>query len=228
MKLASKICGLTRADEAAAAAAAGATAIGLVFVPHSPRYVAAATAQSIIAALPSLMLVVGLAMNPSDEDWQNLRQLAQSLPINLWQFHGEESPEVLATWPTAFIKAIRVHTDAAGAIQFTPNPNHYAHLPMCRGFLLDSGAGEGKPLPWQALAQCIAERPAEDVLRRKPFLLAGGLTAERVGEAIQCLGAWLEGVDVSSGVEFARGRKSAEKIRDFIRAVSRSITEPAR
>lgn len=221
MTLRVKICGLTRIDEAKHTVDAGADAIGLVFVPTSKRTINIECAKDIVAALPSLINVVGLAMNPDKAEWQRLHHIAQRLPINLWQFHGEESVSDLSMWTTPFIKVIRVVEDTEGFIRFQQSAQDYEVLPLCRGFLLDAGAGDGVPIPWAGLSKTLNALPAHHPLIKKPFILAGGLTPNNINEALHHLHRWISAVDVSSGVESSPGRKSPELVQTFIQATKR-------
>jgi phosphoribosylanthranilate isomerase len=220
--LAVKICGIKDPAMARHAVIAGADAVGLVFVANTPRCVSAKEAQAIIHALPhSFTPVIGLAMNPSAAEWQRLATLSQSLPLNAWQFHGTEPVAELARWHTPWIKAITLKTEAKKT-QFAKDLADiadYAALPLCRGFLVDAGAGDGKTMDWQALKHWLSALASNHPFRTHPLTLAGGLHANNVAEAIACLKPWIRAVDVSSGVEESRGVKSAEKISEFIHVV---------
>ena len=194
-----KICGIRDPETALAAVEAGADAIGLVFAP-SRRRVTLEQARRIIQVLPPFIARVGVFV---DEDLTRVREIADAGRLDAVQLHGSETPEYAAALPLPVIKAIRVRNaasiDGMGAYRVA-------------AFLLDSfepelAGGTGKPFTW-ALAAGLGA-PA-------PLILAGGLTPENVGEAIQTVRPY--GVDVSSGVE-TDGRKDPGKIRAFIAAV---------
>ncbi|MDQ7842769.1 MAG: phosphoribosylanthranilate isomerase [Armatimonadota bacterium] len=194
-----KICGIRSASAAVAAAEAGADAIGLVFAPGR-RQVTVDQARAIVAALPPFVTRVGVFV---DEDPARIREVAASVPLDLVQLHGSESPRYCAALGLPVIKAVRMRDRTSGAAL-----GEY----RVAGFLLDSfepnlAGGTGKPFPWALAAGLRA--PA-------PLILAGGLTAENVGEALEIVRPY--GVDVSSGVE-TDGRKDPAKIREFIRRV---------
>lgn len=207
-----KICGLTSPADAQMAIALGAQAIGLIFVPQSRRKIDSELAHSICQAIAPFANVVGLLMDQPLAQWL---ALANAHPINLWQFHGQEAPEDLAVFARPFIKAIRVDPSSSTAI-FSPDPWAYVALPHCRALLLDAGAGDGKPLDWQLLAKIWQTLPNDHPLNTKPIVLAGGLTSENLSQALSILGKRIAGVDVSTGVEWALGRKSADKVQSFI------------
>ncbi len=123
-----KICGITRPEHARAAAGAGADAIGLMFYAPSPRYVTRARAREICAALPPLISVVGVFVNPEPHD---IETVVEGLPVDLLQFHGEEPPELCAGAGKPYVKAVRVRTGediAAAAVRY----------PAARALLLDA------------------------------------------------------------------------------------------
>ncbi|WP_044874986.1 phosphoribosylanthranilate isomerase [Pseudomonas sp. LFM046] len=195
-----KICGITRIEDALAAVAAGADAIGLVFYAKSPRAVTPAQAKAIVAALPPFVTSVGLFVDmPRDE----LKQVLSEVPLDLLQFHGDEGPEDCAGHGRPYIKALRVKPgdDVAAAI---------SRYPDAAGILLDTyvpgtPGGTGEAFDWSLVPRNAA----------KPLVLAGGLTPENVGEAVRQVRPYA--VDVSGGVEASKGIKDAEKIQSFIR-----------
>ncbi|KAF1056220.1 MAG: N-(5'-phosphoribosyl)anthranilate isomerase [Pseudomonas delhiensis] len=196
-----KICGITRVEDALAAAEAGADAIGLVFYAKSPRAVTIQQARAIIAALPPFVTSVGLFVDASRCE---LGEILDAVPLDLLQFHGDEAPEACAGHGRPYMKALRVKAgdDIAARI---------AAYPQASGILLDTyvegvPGGTGAAFDWSLV-------PAE---RARPIVLAGGLTPENVGEAIRQVRPYA--VDVSGGVEVGKGIKSAERIRAFIRA----------
>ena len=198
----SKICGITRIEDALAAVEAGADAIGLVFYGKSPREVSIEQAAAIVQALPPFVTSVGLFVDmPRDE----LQQLLQRLPLDLLQFHGDESPADCEGHGRPYIKALRVRPGKDVAAAMAP----YAGA---RGILLDTfvegvPGGTGASFDWSLVPENAA----------KPIILAGGLDAGNVATAIRQVRPYA--VDVSGGVEASKGIKDAGKIRAFVRAV---------
>ncbi|MDZ4190535.1 MAG: phosphoribosylanthranilate isomerase [Pseudomonas sp.] len=198
----SKICGITRIEDALAAVEAGADAIGLVFYGKSPRAVSIEQAAAILQALPPFVTSVGLFVDmPRDE----LQQLLQRLPLDLLQFHGDESPADCEGHGRPYIKALRVRPGEDVAAAMAP----YAGA---RGILLDTfvegvPGGTGASFDWSLVPENAD----------KPIILAGGLDAGNVATAIRQVRPYA--VDVSGGVEASKGIKDAGKIRAFVRAV---------
>lgn len=198
----SKICGITRIEDALAAVAAGADAIGFVFYAKSPRAVTAVQARAIIAALPPFVTTVGLFVNASACE---LNETLDAVPLDLLQFHGDESPEQCEGYHRPYIKALRVKAgdDIAGAC------HAYA---SASGILLDAyvegvPGGTGQAFDWSLIPQGLS----------RPIILAGGLTVDNVVQAIAQVRPYA--VDVSGGVEKSKGIKDHDKIRDFMRKV---------
>ncbi|HWI99478.1 MAG TPA: phosphoribosylanthranilate isomerase [Burkholderiales bacterium] len=196
-----KICGITRAEDARAAAECGADAIGLVFYPPSPRYLSAERAVELRDALPPFVQTVALFVNP---DAAQVAQVLQRVRPALLQFHGGETPEFCGQFGVPFVKACRMR----------PGDDALEYLrPFSRAaaWLFDShvpeygGVGEGFDLSLMP------------VVKEKPVILSGGLSRANVAEAIRRVRPW--GVDVSSGVESAKGVKDAAKIAAFIAEV---------
>lgn len=198
----SKICGITRIEDALAAVEAGADAIGLVFYGKSPRAVSIEQAAVILQALPPFVTSVGLFVDmPRDE----LQQLLQRLPLDLLQFHGDESPADCEGHGRPYIKALRVRPGEDVAAAMAPYSG-------ARGILLDTfvegvPGGTGASFDWSLVPENAA----------KPIILAGGLDAGNVATAIRQVRPYA--VDVSGGVEASKGIKDAGKIRAFVRAV---------
>lgn len=197
-----KICGIRSITEALSAAAAGADAIGLVFHPSSPRYVDLLTARRIMAALPPFVTSVGLFMNA---DQERVQEVLAEVPLDVLQFHGEETADFCMLFDRPYLKAI------AMAGKSDPVSRMEEH-PQAQGFLLDGHApgqmgGSGRSFAWDAIPAPLA----------RPWLLAGGLTPENVAKALQIVQPY--GVDVSSGVESQPGVKDAQRILSFIQAV---------
>ncbi len=197
-----KICGVTTTADAAAVAAVGADAVGLVFYSRSPRAVTPAQAAEIVRAVPPFVSVVALFVN---EPAESIHRIVDSLPINLVQFHGDESAEFCQQFQRPWIKALQVR---AGL----DLPARSAAFAQARGILLDSWqeglhGGTGKTFDWDLACRHLP----------LPLVLAGGLDEHNVGAAIALLRP--AAVDVSGGVEQAPGRKDAGKIKRFVAAV---------
>ncbi len=197
-----KICGMTRRQDADFAAESGADAIGLVFYPPSPRAISIAQAEDIVSGIAPFVSVVGLFVDPEKE---LVSQCLDALPIDIIQFHGDESPAFCEQFDKPYIKAVRMKpgTDLK---QITE-----AHR-EASGFLLDAyqpglPGGTGKTFDWSLIA---------DIDR--PVILAGGLNAGNVQQAIQQVRPFA--VDVSGGVESEKGIKSHDKISAFMREVA--------
>ena len=193
-----KICGITRKQDALAASELGADALGFVFYENSPRYIAPADAAAIIGALPPFVTTVGLFVNAS----QNMiDDTLACCPLDVLQLHGGESPEFCTAQSRRVIKSVPIETasDLSAAADYD-----------C-AILLDAKApegvygGAGENFDWKLLQGF--EHP-------HPVILAGGLDAENVAEALKVRQFY--GVDVSSGVEASPGIKDAEKMRRFI------------
>jgi len=198
----SKICGITRIEDALAAAEAGADAIGFVFYAKSPRAVDVRQARAIIAELPPFVTTVGLFVNASRCE---LNEILEVVPLDLLQFHGDEAPEDCEGYHRPWIKALRVRPgdDLEAACQ------RYAGA---RGILLDTyvagvPGGTGEAFDWSLVPARLS----------KPIILAGGLSAANVGQAIAQVRPYA--VDVSGGVEQAKGIKDAAKIEAFMQVV---------
>ena len=198
-----KICGLTRPEHARAAAAAGADAIGLVFYEPSPRFVTHAQARAVCAALPPLVSVVGVFVNPAPRE---VEAVVDELPVDLLQFHGEEPPGLCAGAGRPYVKAVRVRTrdDIVAAA---------ARYADARGLLLDAHhsalwGGTGTRFDWSVVPDDIDH----------PVVLAGGLTPENVAGAIRRVRPFA--VDVSGGVESAPGEKDPESMERFMKEVA--------
>ncbi|WP_268874572.1 phosphoribosylanthranilate isomerase [Halopseudomonas pachastrellae] len=199
-----KICGITREQDALAAAAAGADAIGLVFYAPSPRAVDAAQAARIVAALPPFVTTVGLFV---DAEPAAVRAVLAEVPLDLLQFHGEESDDYCRQFGRPYLKAVRVRS--ADQLQDVA-----AQWPGAAGILLDSykpgvPGGTGEVFDWRLV-------PRE---RDWNLVLAGGLAAGNVRQAIDEMQPWA--VDVSGGVEAAKGIKDVAKINAFVQEVKR-------
>lgn len=196
-----KICGITRVEDALAAAAAGADAIGLVFYAKSPRAVDVEQAREILAALPPFVTTVGLFV---DAERSELERILASVPLDLLQFHGDESVQQCEMFGRPYIKALRVKAGDDIAAQV-------ARYPSAQGILLDAyvegvPGGTGEAFDWSLIPQALS----------KPLILAGGLRPDNVAEAVSRVRPYA--VDVSGGVEASKGVKDVEKVGAFIRA----------
>ena len=197
-----KICGITRIEDALAAANSGADAIGLVFYERSPRHVSVAQAAQLAAALPPFVSVVGLFV---DADAAFVREVLQQVPLDMLQFHGDETPEYCSQFTKPYLKAIRVKA-GVDLIQCA------AHFRSAKGLLLDAHVegipgGTGTAFDWTLIPKNLP----------LPVILSGGLDAGNVAAAIKQVRPYA--VDVSSGVEAAKGIKDAAKIAAFIKEV---------
>jgi phosphoribosylanthranilate isomerase len=205
MKTRVKICGITRPGDARAAADAGADAIGLVFYPPSPRFLSVERALEIRDALPPFVQTVALFVNP---DAAQVAQVIGRVKPAMLQFHGEETPRFCHEFGLPYIKACRVKGGANSGVDLLEYLRPFSHA---AAWLLDSHVeeygGVGERFDW-SLAPAVHERP---------LVLSGGLTPGNVAEAIRRVRPW--GVDVSSGVESAKGLKDAAKIAAFVAEV---------
>jgi phosphoribosylanthranilate isomerase len=196
-----KICGVTTAADARLAAECGASAVGLVFWPGSPRAVTREQARAIVRALPPLVSAVGVFVNQVGA----ALDIARDLGLSAVQFHGDEPPESYRDFPWRVIKAVAVRGDdarrAAAAVPATATVLLDAHDPEKRG-------GTGRAIDWSVAAT---------IARVRPVILSGGLNAANVAEAMRVVAPY--GIDVSSGVESTPGRKDAAKLRALFAAV---------
>ncbi|MDC9720088.1 MAG: phosphoribosylanthranilate isomerase [Gammaproteobacteria bacterium] len=203
-----KICGLRQADDAVFAAQAGADAIGLVFYPPSPRAVDIATAADIARALPPFVSCVGLFVNATAVD---IEQVLSQVPLTLLQFHGNETPEFCNQFQLPWIKAIRMRSD----INLHQQRQCYS---QAQGLLLDAykpgvPGGTGDHFDWQRIPSDIASE----------VVLAGGLDVHNVQQAIDQVKPWA--IDVSGGVESHKGIKDRAKISAFMGQAKPYLTE---
>lgn len=196
-----KICGITRPEDARAAALAGADAVGLVFYPPSPRYLSGERAAEVRDALPPFVQTVALFVNP---DASQVAQVIGRVRPAMLQFHGEEAPGFCAQFGMPFIKACRVRP-GVDALEYL-RPFSGAAAWLLDSYVPEYG-GVGEAFDW-SLVPATGERPV---------ILSGGLSRENVAEAVRRVRPW--GVDVSSGVESAKGLKDAAKIAAFIAEV---------
>jgi phosphoribosylanthranilate isomerase len=197
-----KICGIREPEHARIAAEAGADAIGLVFWPKSPRYITPQAAAKVVAALPPFVMSVGLFVDPSEAE---VRAVLKAVPLDLLQFHGDESPEFCEQFGRPYVHVVRME---AG----TDLVEYAQRFSRARALILDAHVpgqpgGTGKTFEWADIPRGLPI----------PLILSGGLTAANVGRAVREVRPWA--VDVSSGVEASRGVKDPRKIVEFIRSV---------
>ena len=196
-----KICGITKPEDAKLAEDLGAHAIGMVFVPNTPRFVDLPTAQTICDSVGPFIQRVGLFVNPTAE--QVIQALAE-VDLDILQFHGEEEAFFCESFGLPYLKAVRVQNSQQVLDTDQAHPN-------ASGILVDSYStkaqgGTGETFDWNLIPEI-----------ERSLILAGGLTALNVAEAIAAVGPYA--VDVSSGVEFAPAVKDAVKMRAFTDAV---------
>ncbi|WBS05851.1 phosphoribosylanthranilate isomerase [Pseudoduganella sp. SL102] len=214
-----KICGLTREEDVAAAVAAGADAIGFVFYPKSPRYVAPARAAELIATLPPFVTAVGLFVNASADEVADIVRVA---PVGLLQFHGDETAgqcaQAAAAANRTYLRAFRVKPSTTGSELLEYEAQCRASSRLFAGLLfdtyVDAYGGAGKVFDWSVIPKELAHRA----------VLSGGLSVQNATGAVAQVRPFA--VDVSSGVEAAKGIKDASLIVQFIAAVKAGDATP--
>lgn len=200
-----KICGITRVEDALHCARVGADAIGLVFYTPSPRNVGIESARNMLAALPPFVTTVGLFVD-AEPAW--VEAVCAAVPLDLLQFHGNETASDCERYDRPFIKAVRVRQRADIELACQA----YA---SARGILVDAyvegvAGGTGQVFDWSLATGTFG----------KEIILAGGLNPANVASAIQQVQPWA--VDVSGGVEAAKGIKDADRITHFMQEVHRA------
>ena len=198
-----KICGITRVEDGLAAVHLGADAIGLVFVDQSPRRVSLEQAVAIARALPPFIATVALFVNPDPE---RVLAVEAALRPNLMQFHGEESAGFCRAFATPYLKGIRVRPET-DLLQCASDFAEAAGL-LLDAYAPDAHGGTGHRFDWSLIPPALP----------LPVILAGGLHAGNVAEAVRRVRPWA--VDVSSGVESSKGIKDADKMAAFIKEVN--------
>ncbi len=196
-----KICGITNAGDAVAAAEAGADVLGFIFCERSRRYVALEAVEGITRELPGHIVRVGVFVNAPEH--LVLRAIAQC-GLNLLQFHGDELPDYCVQFGLMSMKAFRIQSAASLAAL----PQYATEAWLLDAYAPGQPGGTGATFNWDLAVQ------AQGLGR--PIFLAGGLTPENVGEAVRQVRPYA--VDVCSGVEAAPGRKDREKLKAFVRA----------
>ncbi len=207
-----KICGLSRPEDVAAVAAAGADTAGFVFYPKSPRYVTPEQAGALIAAMPPFITATGLFVNASPEE---VAATVKASRVTLLQFHGDETPEQCARAAeaanTRYLAVFRVKPDTHQDELLEYEQICRASSPLFAGLLLDTWVdaygGAGKVFDWSLVPKDLAHRA----------VLSGGLSVHNVTGAVAQLRPYA--VDISSGVEASKGVKDPERIAAFVKAV---------
>ena len=207
-----KICGITREEDLDAAVAAGADALGFVFYAQSPRHVSPQRAARLVARVPAFVKTVGLFVNESTDV---VAEVLNEVPLDLLQFHGDEDAGYCAAFRRPWIKAARVKQ----GFDLLEYARCFAGAPGIAGLLLDAHVegygGGGQAFDWALIPPSLP----------LPMVLSGGLNPGNVGEAIRRVRPWA--VDVSSGVERAKGIKDMRKISEFIAGVRDADAGPA-
>lgn len=202
MSVAVKVCGITRLEDALAAARCGAHALGFVFYRPSPRYVTPLKAGDIIRALPPFVTAVGLFVDAPAEE---VRAALSHAPVNLLQFHGMEPPDYCRQFGLPYMKAVRVRA-GVDLLQYATD-YHDAKALLLDAFVDGTHGGTGATFDWSLVPRGLP----------LPVVLSGGLDANNVTDAIRQVRPWA--VDVSSGVEAGKGIKDAAKIAAFMSGV---------
>ncbi len=192
-----KVCGIARVEDAMLAAELGATAVGFVLWPGSPRAIDPFRARTIVRHLPALVSAVGVFV---DQPLEYVRRVARLVPLDAVQLHGGESAEYCRDIGGRVIKAIGASAEAAKALDDWPREVV---------LLLDAidgvqHGGTGRVIDWDVAAV---------IARARPSILAGGLRPDNVATAVACVRPY--GIDVSSGVEAKPGIKDPAKLREF-------------
>jgi phosphoribosylanthranilate isomerase len=205
MRTRTKICGITRIEDALLATKHGADAIGLVFYPPSPRHVTIEQAVAITKTLPPFISVVALFVNPTETEVNKVLSQAR---VDLLQFHGDESEAECVKYGLPYLKAIRVK-EGTNLLQYAQTYS------SAKALLLDAYSdsafgGTGQTFDWSLIPKSIP----------LPIILAGGLTTENVAGAIEQVHPYA--VDVSGGVEQSKGIKDAARIAAFMAKIKAS------
>jgi len=193
-----KICGVTTAEDAAVAVAAGADAIGVNFWSGSKRHVTLADARDVLAAVPAGVLKVGVFVDAPVEE---VERHLDELELDRAQLHGDESPALFDRLDRRLIRVVRVRDESSFASEAGWSPALWLYDAYVESF-----GGGGVVAPWSLIA----------ARARRPFLLAGGLTPDNVAKAVAQTRP--DGVDVASGVESSARKKDPAKIAAFIAA----------
>lgn len=209
MRTRAKICGIARVEDVQAVADAGCDAIGFVFYPPSPRSVTQAQAEMLVKAVPAYIQVVGLFVNSTADYIQNI---LKTVPLDILQFHGDESPEqcqaIAQQVGRRWYKAIQVKPDLDVATEIQRYQTAGASAVLLDAWHPDLKGGTGHSFDWSTFPQL-------DI----PLILAGGLNPDNIEQAIHTTQAYA--VDVSGGVESAKGIKDQQLIERFMQGVHR-------
>ena len=197
-----KICGITRAEDALAAAHGGAQAIGLVFYAGSPRHVTAQQGAALMRVLPPFVSSVGLFVNAQADE---VARTVATARVDLLQFHGDEAPAYCRRFGVPYLKALRVRP-GVDLLQCARD-YHDAKALLLDAFVEGTHGGTGATFDWALIPKNLP----------LPVVLSGGLTPANVTAAVKAVQPWA--VDVSSGVEQAKGIKDAAKIAAFVTGV---------
>lgn len=197
-----KICGITRPEDGLAAARAGADAIGLMFYAGSPRCVSLGEARRIADALPPFVTIVGVFVDP---DPSEVQAAMAAVPLQLLQFHGDESPQFCEGFALPYMKVVRVRP-GLDLVQYASRFSKAKAL-LLDAFVQGAHGGTGQSFDWSLVPRGL----------ELPLVLSGGLHPENVADAIRRVRPWA--VDVSSGVEAAKGIKDPKRIAAFMQGV---------
>lgn len=195
-----KFCGITTPEQAQAAVAAGCDAIGLLFVPDTPRTVTIPQAQTIVQKLPAFIDVVAVLVDHPEE---SIDEILDRVPVHYLQFHGKETPEMCRQFGQPYIKTLRVGNDP---ISISSEQYHDAAALLLDTYHPTKAGGTGEAFDWHSVPALA-----------RPWVLAGGLHADNVAEGIHTLHPYA--VDVSGGIESAPGQKDPQRMQHFMQQV---------
>ena len=198
-----KFCGITNLQDAISAAELGADALGFVFYPKSPRFISPKNAKEIIKKLPPFISMVGLFVNQSKSE---VEEVIKDCPLNLLQFHGDENEAFCKQYNLPYIKAISMKSDV-DLLKCVQEYNSAKAL-LLDTFSKDARGGSGEVFDWKMI-------PPNTL---KPIIVAGGLTPENVQTLLEVISPY--GVDVSSGIEINKGLKDYKLMKKFILGVT--------
>lgn len=201
-----KICGITRLEDALLASELGADALGLVFYPGSKRALSLEQAGEVRRGLPPFVSLVGLFVDPSESE---VGAVLDAVHLDALQFHGDERADFCEQFGVPYVKAVRVRPDVDPLVEV------FAH-PRAAAILLDAWdprlkGGTGKEIDWSVAREVVEKSPL-------PVILAGGLRAENAAQAIREVAPWA--LDLSSGVESGPGIKDPAKLKAFFDEVT--------
>lgn len=197
-----KICGITRPEDGVATAQVGVDAIGLMFYAGSSRRVSLEQARRVADALPPFVTIVGVFVDPRPGD---VEAVLAAVPLQLLQFHGDESPQFCEAFALPYMKAVRVRP-GLDLVQYASRFSRAKAL-LLDAFVQGAHGGTGQSFDWSLVPPGLG----------LPLVLSGGLNPENVADAIRRVRPWA--VDVSSGVELAMGVKDPQRIAAFMQGV---------